>query len=126
MDGEVKRLESYRAALKEFYGYIEKGYIAYEETTLDFTEAYSGGGVYTGVYSINLCPNEETMGSLKESVYYVAERENEDGTTASVSTAKDINLVFLNTPKMDKSYQYESILYVNYLVRTHCSALQNP
>ena len=123
VNGEIKRLNDYRNGLIEFYGYIEKGYITYQETTLDFTEAYSGGSVYTGVYSLNICPNEDTMGSLKEIIYHVEERENEDGTKTNVSTAKDINLAFLNTPKMDKNYQYESILYVNYLVKTYCSAL---
>ncbi len=122
--GEIERLQNYRAGLIEFYSYIDAGYIAFQETTLDFTEAYKGGGVYTGVYSLNMCPNEETMGALKESVYYTEERENEDGTKAKVATAKDVNLVFLDTPEMDAEYQYESILYVNYLVRSYCTELK--
>ena len=69
------------------------------------TETFS----VTGVYGINLCPNEQTMGGLKEQFYYT-DFEN-------TTTAKDMNVMFMSLEDLDADFQYENILYLNALIQ---------
>jgi hypothetical protein len=112
---EIARIANYRKNLIEFEGYLDNGYIALQETTLYFEE-----GTYTGYYSINLCPDESTMGSLKKDVYYTTTETTESGVNKQVSTAKDINIVLLDIADADYRYtRWEGLSFVNYVVRSH-------
>ena len=96
----------------------------------------------TGVFGINLCPNEETMGDLKKvaaynQYYYVDENGQEVSvdtssdssdsseefsyTLTSKLSAKDMNIAFFRL-EVEEGFQYESLLYVNHLVRTYRTA----
>jgi hypothetical protein len=125
VQGEIDKVKSYRDGLVTLYSYIDAGYIAWEEKTVKLSDHSGNVLEKTGNFGINLCPNEDTMGELKDSVYYLEERQSGDDPekTVKVSTAKDVCVMFVKTPKMDAQYLYESILYVNYLVETYCSAL---
>ncbi|MBQ8658125.1 MAG: hypothetical protein IJ506_03240 [Clostridia bacterium] len=130
-DGEIKkgiekeyeRLEKYRDGLIKFLSYLDKGYIALQKNEVKITETYT-----RSITTLNMCPNEETMGQLKEEVYYADERSANDSNdpekTVFVSTALNMNLVFLTTAGMEKQFQYETILYVNSLVERYCTELQ--
>ena len=77
----------------------------------------------TGYYSINLCPDER-MSDLKNDVFYSKTVEGESG-EVRVSAAEDICLVLLNVAEDKYQYaRFEGLSFVNYLIETHCSALQ--
>lgn len=80
----------------------------------------------TGYFSINLCPNEDTMGNLKNDVYYTRTVTNEEtGTETRVSTAEDVCLVLLNLAEDRYKYaRFEGLRFVNYLIETYCTELQ--
>ena len=120
VQGELERIANYKASLVEFYSYLGKGYISLTEKTL--YSSYKGSITeYPGVYSINLCPNEQ-MENLKKDIYY---RVTDSESGQSKTTALNMNLVLINDQSKRDSFQYESLTFVNYLVRTHCLAL-NP
>ncbi|MBR2645996.1 MAG: hypothetical protein IKD47_00340 [Clostridia bacterium] len=131
---DVQRIKKYYGALVEFYDYLEEGYV--EMTTVVLDEHN------TGVFGINLCPNEETMGDLKKvaaynQYYYVDENGQEVSvdtssdssdsseefsyTLTSKLSAKDMNIAFFRL-EVEEGFQYESLLYVNHLVRTYRTA----
>ena len=120
---EYERIEKYRDGLIKFLGYKEEGYIAYQKNLVQITETYT-----REITTLNMCPNESTMGKLKEEIYYKDKRNandpNDPEKMTDVDTALNMNLVFLSTPNMEKQFQYETILYVNALVERYCTALQ--
>ena len=114
---ELARIQKYRDALVAFYGYLEEGLI--EFTTVALKDE-NGEVVLEGKYGLNLCPNEDTMGGLKEQFYYMTKETvtDEDGneSTETRKTAKDMNVMFFRMKGVEESFQYESLLYVNYLI----------
>jgi hypothetical protein len=119
---ELARIRKYRQALIDFNSYIAAGYVEFTESTI--TLNYSETTLtYTGVYAINLCPNVETMGGLQEYVSYYTEYVDEDGNTQTKTTAEDMQLIFLDMSGVDAEFKYESLLYVNSVIETYCSAL---
>lgn len=119
---ELARVESYRTALLEFEAYLGKGYVALQETTLRYADEQGNVTEKTEFYSVNLCPDETTMGSLANDVFYTVSRIDESGAEKQVPSAKDINLVLLDISKPDHRYSlWEGLDFINYLVRTHCS-----
>ncbi len=122
---EYERIEKYRDGLIDFLYYLKQGYIALQKNEVKITETYT-----RSITTLNMCPNEDTMGKLKEEIYYQDERNANDPSdpekTTKVDTALNMNLVFLSTPNMEKQFQYETILYVNSLVERYCTKLQSP
>lgn len=116
---ELERISNYRTSLIEFYSYIDAGYISLTQKTLYFS-SQSGVIEQTGVFSINLCPNEQ-MENLKNDVYYRVTDEDSGNTK---TTALNINLVLIKDQSERDGFQYESLTFVNYLVKTHCLAFQ--
>lgn len=122
---ELARVESYRLALIEFEGYLEKGYISFQKTALNLQNSLGETETKEDYYSINLCPNEETMGSLKDAVFYQKTVTDETGTEKKVATAENMNLVLLDLSESKYRYsRWEGLKFVNYVVRTHCSELK--
>ena len=124
---EIARIKSYRDGLEKFLSYEQAGYIRVEQRTLKMQISETETKDYTGFYSINVCPDESLMGSLKEDVYYRQQQtvtEDGDEKTVTVSTAANMHLSFLKTPEMQDIFRFESVLYVNYLVELHCTALK--
>lgn len=101
---EIERIESYLAAYKAFFNYLDEGKITLTHVDVALTETFS----VTGVYGVNLCPNEQTMGNLKNQFYYTD--------FEGVTTAKDINALFLSLEGLDKNFQYENLIYINALI----------
>lgn len=102
---EIKRIQSYLTAYNTFFTYLEQGVVTLTYVDVALTETFS----VTGVYGINLCPNEQTMGGLKEQFYYT-DFEN-------TTTAKDMNVMFMSLEDLDADFQYENILYLNALIQ---------
>lgn len=119
LDGEYARFEKYRSALIDFYGYLDKGYVSYTSVTLQNAQ----GEEVVRNYGINLCPTEATAG-LKELVSYTEKVQTEDGTTKTNLTAKNMNICFFNLD-VEKGFEYESLLYVNYLIESYCTELSS-
>ena len=119
VQGELKRIAGYRTALIDFYSYLDAGYISLTEKTL---YKYYDNAIheFTGVYSINLCPNEK-MESLKQDVYYRATDEESQQTK---TTALDMNIVLVNDGPRE-GFEFENLSFINRLVKTHCTDLQN-
>lgn len=115
LEGEKERLALYRQNLIDFNAYLSAGYIALTETTLHFTYE-NETTTLTGCYSINLCPNEDTMGNLERDIYYVVNDE-ESGKTKT--TALNMNLIIVHDVETEKGFEFERLGFVNYLVETH-------
>jgi len=109
---EFKRMQMYLDAYNTFFEYAEKGYVAFTDVTVAMTEEFTA----SGVYGINLCPNEKTMGSLKEQFFY---RDFDE-----LVTAKDMNVMFMSLEGLDSNFQYENLLFVNSIVKSVCTDLK--
>lgn len=113
---EMERIEKYRDALVEFYGYLDSGLVKLEKTTV--TDYEDGGKVLReGVYSINLCPDREKMPNLKDTVAYIETVTNESGEKQELLCADNMNVALLTFKDVERGFEYESLLYVNYLIR---------
>lgn len=118
VQNELKRIANYQSALVDFYSYLDLGYISLTEKTLYYSTK-EGIFEYKGVFSINLCPTEQ-MENLKNDVYY---RVKDDESGQTKTTALNMNLVLTNDQSKRDSFQYESLVFVNHLVKKHCLAL---
>ncbi len=105
---EFLRLEKYRAELLRFEGYLSNGVVALQ--SVSYTD---GENTSQGNYALNLCPNETTMSKLKDYVCYSV--TGDDG--KSKASAKDMCVMLLDLPGMNKDYQYETLLYVNDVIK---------
>ena len=70
-----------------------------------------------GVYSINLCPDREKMPNLKDTVAYIETVTNESGEKQELLCADNMNVALLTFKDVERGFEYESLLYVNYLIR---------
>jgi hypothetical protein len=117
---EIERIQKYRAALEEFYGYLNAGIIEY--TQVEVPSYIEGEAPQLKTLAINLCPNTETMDDLKKIVSYETKvtETNENGEEIEKIrvTAEDMNVVFFDLPGVEEGFQYESLLYVNYVIST--------
>lgn len=119
IQGEKERLTSYRQALIDFNTYLNAGYISLTETTLYYN--YDGEITQkTGCFSVNICPDER-MEDLKKDVYY---RVTDEESNQTKTTALNMNLILINDGETREGFQYESLTFVNYLVKTHCASLK--
>ena len=114
---DVERIKKYR---NDFYGYLDAGYVAITKTSVP---DYYDNTRTIDRYTINLCPDESTMGDLKKIVSYPVSYVDENGTGSVKYTAENMNLMIFNLEEVEDGFQYESLLFVNYLVQTYCSAL---
>ena len=115
LDQALDRMQKYRQALIDFYGYLEDGVVTLTETSCKKEGAY--GYDFTGTYSINLCPDER-MGKLSELVGYNVEYEDENGDTKWTTSAKDMNVCIFNMNGKEEDFRYEGLLYINYVIES--------
>ena len=123
---DIARIEKYRDALEQFYAWLDEGIISFTTTTLS-----DGETTLEGIFTINLCPDESKTGGLKKYVAYneiVIEDANvetgEAGKTHYVQTAKNMNVGFFNYRGVEEGFQYESLLFVNYVIENALVATQ--
>ena len=115
---EIARIQKYRQALIDFNWYLKEGYVEFTEGTVTYTYE-SGVQTYTGKYAINLCPDVEKMGGLQEYISYYANYVDENGETKTKTTAENMQIVILDMPGMRPEFQYESLLYINWVIESY-------
>jgi hypothetical protein len=109
---EYERIEKYAAALKEFEGYLADGTV----TLTHLQVKDSTGKVYReGNFAVNLCPEGGKTEKLKEQVYYYTED--------NAKTAKNMHVMFFDLAGVEDSFEYESLIYVNEVIK---AALPEP
>ena len=115
---DKERIQKYAEALTEFYGYLNAGLVSF--TNVQAVDRGNGDKVmFEGQYYLNLCPDTSTMGGLSEIFGYQTEVVNEEtGEKQSVITAKDMHVAFFKFKDVEEGFAYESLLYVNYLIRS--------
>ena len=113
------RIEKYRDALVEFYGYLESGLVTLETTVVPDYENYQADGkpLWEGIYSINLCPDCSKMPNLKDIVAYVETVTSEEGEEQNLLCADNMNVAILKFDDVEEGFEYESLLYINYVIR---------
>ena len=118
---DILRIQSYRNGLIEFFGYVEEGLITFEKTTVYDRE--ENKAVYEDlVATINICPNEERMKNLVDYVAYETTYVDEAGATQYSKSAENMHVAFMRMDSTEPGFEYESLLYVNYVVRTYRTA----
>lgn len=101
---EIERIKLYLAAYKQFFAYVANGDIAFTNVEVGLTETYT----VSGVYGINLCPDETKAPNMKDVIYYV----DFDGKMQAQNTTA----LFLGLEGLDPNYQYENLIYINALI----------
>ena len=110
---EIERIQKYNAALKQFYGWYDEGAIQAEKITLQ----YQNGETFEGYFALNLCPT--TTGKTQKLwnyFYYYEEKIEENGTTSYPKSSKDMCVCFFKFDQVEKGFEYESLLFLNYLI----------
>ncbi len=112
-ENEVARVKKYRDALVKLESYLASGLVEFTDVTL-----YNGDGssLYEGKFALNLCPNKETMGDLKKQFSYQITEKDEEGKDRVRITAENMHVMFFKTAGTEKSFEYESLLYVVNLI----------
>ena len=122
LTSEYERLEKYRDALVEFYGYLDKGYISITPTTIRDTKNPAKIEGY-GCYSINLCPETDNSGAenpmkkLSSTLAYQTTYVDEQGVEKPKKSAVDMHVCFFRLDGVEAGYEYEGLLFVNSLIR---------
>ena len=109
IEQSIDRMQKYQKALVAFYQYLDEGAIALTKTSYVLME--DERFAFEGTYSINLCPNTETMGKLSNYVSYSMYVE-EDGEEKITTSAKDMNICFFDLNGKEEEYRYEALIYV--------------
>lgn len=116
---EIERIKKYRDALEKFYGFINDGLICFNAPSHikgDYINLEDADIVpYDGIISLNICPDESRMKNLKNYFSYPVYIYNEDKTAItgiSHYIAQDMSVAFFYGPDTEKSFEYESLLYV--------------
>ncbi len=113
---EIARIQKYRDAYIEFQGYEKAGLVKYTYAKIVYGEGEND--FVEGNFGINLCPDENKMNKLKNYVSYRTVGVDEEGNEIQdFITAKDMNVVLLRFDGVEKSFEYESLLFVNEIIR---------
>ena len=113
---EIARVEKYRAALIEFDGYLESGLVTLPTTQVKNVE--TGEVLWEGVFSINICPDPDAMSNLTYITGYLEEVKDNSGGTGYKLSAKDMNVAVMRFDSVEESFEFESLLYINHVIRT--------
>lgn len=116
---EIARIKKYRDALEKFYAFMDDGLIRFNAPShikgdyINLEDAEIAP--YDGILSLNICPDESLMKNLKNYFSYPVYVYNEDKTEItgiSHYIAQDMSVVFFYGPDTEKTFEYESLLYV--------------
>ena len=110
IDEAIDRMQKYQKALVAFYGYLDEGLVTLTKTnyTLMEGEQYA----FEGTYSINLCPDESSMGKLADVISYSVTHTTEDGEETYVNSAKNMNVCLFDLNGEEEEFRYEALLYI--------------
>ena len=110
IDEAIDRMQKYQKALVAFYQYLEDGVVALTKTNYVASEEERFS--FEGTYSINLCPNTDTMGKLSEIVSYPMLYTTETGEEEITVSAENMNVCLFNMNGKEEEFRYEALLYV--------------
>ncbi len=115
IQGEIERVQKYRAALISFTEYLGKGYISLTKLSYE----YEGIEYFKDrAYSVNICPEtapkamREKMASF---VGYYKTYTDESGTEQTTVAAENMQVCLINDGG-DRDFRFEGVLYVTQLV----------
>ena len=112
---EIDRIKKYRDALAKLYGFIEEGLVCFNAPSHIQGKELDDITPYDGIISLNICPDESKMQNLKKYVSYPVYIYNEDQTAilgVSHYIAQDMSVAFFYGPDTEKTFEYESLLFV--------------
>lgn len=113
---EIERIKKYRAAYIEFNEYLTSGLVEFTDVKIVYGE---GENDYReGAYALNICPDETKAEKLKDFFSYTTVEKDSNDEDVYKATAQDMNVLFFDFDGVEESFQYESLLYVNYLIRS--------
>ncbi len=110
---DIERVKKYRDALVKLESYLASGLVEFTDVTVYNDD---GSTLYEGKFALNLCPNKDTMGNLKKQFSYQVTEKNEEGKDQVRITAENMHVMFFKTAGTEKSFEYESLLYVVNLI----------
>lgn len=113
---DIERIQKYRDALVKFYENIDKQYIALQETTFTYEDEDGNEQTETVTYSINLCPNVDTMGGLKKYASYIKTVTDENGKELYVDSAENMQLCLFKLKGVNKNFVGENLIFINEMV----------
>ena len=123
---DIERIQKYRDALVQFYKYLnEDKVISLEYTTIKMeNEKGEEETLLDNVaYSINLCPNAETMGGLKNYAAYTKMVVDEQtGKKHNVESAENMQLCLFKLKGVNKNFVGENLIFINEMVRLSLEA----
>ena len=123
---DIERIQKYRDALVQFYKYLnEDKVISLEYTTIKMeNEKGEEETLIDNVaYSINLCPNVETMGGLKNYAAYTKMVVDEQtGKKHNVESAENMQLCLFKLKGVNKNFVGENLIFINEMVRLSLEA----
>ena len=114
---EIERIQKYRDAFLKFEDFERRGVVAFEEV-----EVERGEYQFKGKFALNICPSEDTMDEIKKYASYAQTVVDENGKEKIKITAKDMCVMFFDTKGTEKSFEYESLLYVVHLIEACVAA----
>lgn len=115
---DKQRIQKYAQALTDFYGYWNEGLVSFTNVQAIDREQ-DNKVIFEGQYFLNLCPNEATMVGLKDIFGYETQVTNEEtGETQTVISAVNMNVAFFKFAGVEEGFAYESLLFVNHIIRT--------
>lgn len=115
---EIERIEKYRDAYAKLCGWLVDGLVCFNAPTHIDGHPEDGVKGYDGIVSLNICPDESRMKNLKAYYSYpvYGYDEEQEKTQLLGYSAKDMSVVFFYNPEQEKTFEYESLLYVVWLV----------
>ncbi|MBR2023553.1 MAG: hypothetical protein IJ996_03455 [Clostridia bacterium] len=123
---EVERIRKYKTAYDEFTGFLQDGIVTLETVTAvnpDGTvikNETTDEPALEGKFALNLCPDVTTMGKLSNWYSYVDETVEKPA-----MTSKNMCVMFFDMYDVDDSYEYESLVYVTYIIKDCYTPVQN-
>ena len=106
---ELDRIQKYADALETFENYLADGLIQFVPLEVKTKE---GKILRSGNFAVNLCPDKEKTGNLKNLAYY-----NVDGDGVKES-AENMCVMFFDLEDVENTFEYESLLYVNAVIES--------
>lgn len=121
---DITRIQNYRNALEEFYGYVKAGVVTFTRTSMldpeDETQT-----IFDGVFTINICPDKAVSGGLSEIVSYPIKTLDENGNEQTIQTAENMNVAFFYMDSTAKGFEFESVPYITYIIRNAIAATEH-
>ncbi len=115
IEGDIDRIQKYRAALLAFKGYLAAGRVEIVNVPSlkeDGSDLWQGNGNF----AINICKREADSAALSKYVGYSKEYVDENGKTKYSVTALNMCVCFFNSNGNEEAHRYEALVYLTNLL----------